>query len=63
VTEPLPAIRIVSSNAKAKGPNNKVQRYRYAGSDEFSEAVRPVSLCWLCGVRARVQAGFRARGV
>lgn len=40
VTEPLPAIRIVSSNAKAKSAGDKVQRYRYAGNDEFSEAVR-----------------------
>ena len=40
VTEPLPAIRIVSSNAKATSPGDKVQRYRYAGNDEFSAAVR-----------------------
>ncbi len=37
VTEELPTIRIVASNAKAK---NSVQRFKYAGDDEFSQAVR-----------------------
>eukprot|EP00750_Incisomonas_marina_P025001 INCI5277.1.p1 GENE.INCI5277.1~~INCI5277.1.p1 ORF type:complete len:452 (+),score=85.39 INCI5277.1:192-1547(+) len=44
VTEPLPAIRIVSSNAKATSPGDKVQRYRYAGNDEFSAAAAALSL-------------------
>jgi thiol-disulfide isomerase/thioredoxin len=41
VTEALPTIRIVSSNAKAK---NSVVRYRYAGEDEFSQAAAAESL-------------------